>query len=600
MSEVSRHRPYHPFVAREAHRSQAEAGEADIPPEAFTWNAFISYAHEDLDAANWLYTLLEGHPVPGKASRQIFLDREHLTTTGALPEKLREALEQSRHLVVLASRHSAKSDWVTQEIDHFVATHGWACVHLCRVGIADDDEVPPPYLDQYPDETGRPHIPDLRGDWKRRARRLERARRERAMPVLASVIDLPSPAPLLRALRSRRRRWIAALVTITVLALSWFVGRIAWSNTEAHAYEASLRALQRDAGSQRLNDSPVFEGIRILVALARRDEADRIARFLSEGVLQNLARAQIAADRATPACDQARRLASGVDDVYLRRFPLAPLIIGTRCDDARFLARARPAPENSNAPVERARLLVRAGAIDQAWELARTIPMPARASVDAAIALEAGDEAGLAAVTLPDTCSDDYDQVITLARLVADIDAAGMIRHARALTIHAAQCLAQVDIRDGSHWNDFAAMATALAGIGEPAAARQYLEQLEGAHGRRIGRGPDFAIGWASRGLALARLGDLPGADESFRTATAEVFAPIEASRTWGEVSGVAAVFSIAGRWRDAFILVERTPDVYGRSLARMRLLAQWLRARRDHEQWSRWATTLDTVFLLD
>lgn len=420
------------------------------------------------------------------------------------------------------------------------------------------------------------------------------------MPVLASVVDLTSPASLLRALRSRRRRRIAALVTIMVFASSWLVGRTAWSNTEAHAHEDSLRALQRDADTQRLDESAIFEGMRILVALARPDEAGRIARFLPEGTLQNLARAQLAADRTMPACEEARRLVSSVDDVYLRRFALAPLIIGTRCVDPRLLARSRPAPESSDSPVERARLLVRAGAIVQALELTRTTPMPARASIDTAIALEADDAVRLAAVVLPDTCSDDYNEVITLARLVADLDAAGMARHAHDLTVHAARCLAQVDIREGSHWNDFAAMAAALAENDEHTAARQYLEQLDEAHRRRARRAPDFAVGWSSRGLALARLGDHSGADESFSIATTDVLAPIEASRSWNEIAELAVVLSVAGRWRDAFTLVARTPDVRGRSLARIRLLAQWLRANRHHSRWSRWAMTLDTIFLLD
>ena len=46
---------------------------------------------------------------------------DHLAASSDLPEALREALDQSRFLVLCASRQSAASRWVRQELDFWRA-----------------------------------------------------------------------------------------------------------------------------------------------------------------------------------------------------------------------------------------------------------------------------------------------------------------------------------------------------------------------------------------------------------------------------------------------------------------------------------------------
>lgn len=569
-------------------RSDAVTGE---PP---AWDAFISYAHNDLAVAMWVHGILERHRIRGHGPRRIFLDREELTTSGRLPDRLCSALDRSRHLVVLASRNSTDSPWVGKELRYFVVRHGWERVHVCRVGAPGDDAIPADYVARYPDEASRPHVPDLRGGWWRRGRRVRRA-----MPILASVAGLDSPAQLLRALRNHRRAWITLLAVVAVVALSWNAARVGWRETVWHAHEDSMRALVRDADRQRLDDSAVFAALRLLVALDRRSAAERVVAFLPDGVLRTLAQAQLAADRAHPACNEAQRLIASVDAVYLRRYALAPAIIGVRCAEPRLLA-GSSAEADRDELVTRARRLVRAGAVSQARDLARSVPEPARVYVELAIAIESGDAEPLSRIAPPSACSDDHDEVIALSRLVGDLDAAGMLSRGEGLVVYAAQCLARVDIRGGSDWIEFARMAAVLAAIDQPDAARKYLEHVDAEHQRRPRTDPSHAVGWALRGLALERLGDAFAATSSFRLSLVQVFAPVEASRSWDEIPELTDILVTADRWRDAFTVVAQTPDVRARTLGRIRLLDRWLRKRQHRADWARWAETLDGLLLLE
>src|SRR5579862_453927 len=98
----------------------------------FKYAAFISYSHTDKTWGDWLHRALETYRVPrrlvGTASRHgkvpprifpVFRDREELPTSADLGAQLREALRQSRFLIVICSPRSAHSRWVKEEILQF-------------------------------------------------------------------------------------------------------------------------------------------------------------------------------------------------------------------------------------------------------------------------------------------------------------------------------------------------------------------------------------------------------------------------------------------------------------------------------------------------
>lgn len=100
----------------------------------FKYFAFISYSHADAAWGAWLHRKLEtyrvpkslvgtthtrsGQPVPARLF-PIFRDREELPTSTDLGTMLRQALDDSRYLVVICTPRSAASKWVNEEVLHF-------------------------------------------------------------------------------------------------------------------------------------------------------------------------------------------------------------------------------------------------------------------------------------------------------------------------------------------------------------------------------------------------------------------------------------------------------------------------------------------------
>ena len=95
----------------------------------YTYYAFISYQRKDEKWAKWLQRKLENYKLPvanakdaadkkSKYIRPVFRDKTDLTA-GPLPDALKEALQQSRYLIVICSPNAVKSPWVNEEIETF-------------------------------------------------------------------------------------------------------------------------------------------------------------------------------------------------------------------------------------------------------------------------------------------------------------------------------------------------------------------------------------------------------------------------------------------------------------------------------------------------
>lgn len=116
-------------------RSTNETVYGDAPAPKY-W-AFISYSHRDDRIAKALQRAIETYTLParivgppsaaGDVPRQlkpIFRDRDELQAGTDLKTIVREALAQSRFLIVVCSPDSARSPWVNQEILEFKKLHG--------------------------------------------------------------------------------------------------------------------------------------------------------------------------------------------------------------------------------------------------------------------------------------------------------------------------------------------------------------------------------------------------------------------------------------------------------------------------------------------
>lgn len=105
-----------------------------LQQDDYKYWAFISYSHQDEAWAKWLHKSLETYKVPRKlVGREletgvvprrifpIFRDREELPGAADLGGKLKNALRQSRYLIVICSPKSAVSQWVNEEIKTYKA-----------------------------------------------------------------------------------------------------------------------------------------------------------------------------------------------------------------------------------------------------------------------------------------------------------------------------------------------------------------------------------------------------------------------------------------------------------------------------------------------
>jgi hypothetical protein len=108
------------------------------PGTSYRWNAFISYSQDpDRAFAQALRDALHRFAKPVFALRRtnIFLDVATLAPEADLPGRLRGALEQSEHLILLAHPRSAASRWVAQEVQHWIASKGGVSkIVLVRTG----------------------------------------------------------------------------------------------------------------------------------------------------------------------------------------------------------------------------------------------------------------------------------------------------------------------------------------------------------------------------------------------------------------------------------------------------------------------------------
>ena len=91
--------------------------------------AFISYSHRDMGVAKWLQRSLERFKLPteihneidakSRYLRPVFRDQSDLNT-GILGDELRKNLEESKFLILVCSKNSAQSQWVSDEAKAFV------------------------------------------------------------------------------------------------------------------------------------------------------------------------------------------------------------------------------------------------------------------------------------------------------------------------------------------------------------------------------------------------------------------------------------------------------------------------------------------------
>ena len=101
------------------------------------YDAFISYSHAaDSQLASRLESALQRFAKPWYKLREmaVFRDGNNLNLTPALWSSIQSALDEARHLVLLASPESARSVWVEREVQHWLDSRGVGSLILVVTG----------------------------------------------------------------------------------------------------------------------------------------------------------------------------------------------------------------------------------------------------------------------------------------------------------------------------------------------------------------------------------------------------------------------------------------------------------------------------------
>lgn len=296
--------------------------------------AFISYSSKDKKLGQWLHRRLESYPIPkefqgtklfdgavlGKNLRPVFRDRDELSGSADLGPAILSALKESRYLIVLCSKNSAKSEWVNKEIEDFRLLDGERNILALIVDgepnatsnpqISDDEECFPPAL-RYPHE---PLAGDLRkeGDGKERG----------FLKLLAGISQIGFDALFRRHERLQRKKrlslaMIALLIITTLICLSTFAliqrkEAVSAKDTAQSALKGEQVALQKaqtNLETAQRNEARALEEEQKAVRAAKEAEESEQRALASEG------------ETKLTLADSDWRLAAR--HITLRNFPLA-------------------------------------------------------------------------------------------------------------------------------------------------------------------------------------------------------------------------------------------------------------------------------------
>lgn len=207
--------------------------------------AFISYSSRDLRSAISLHRALERTSYPDspwwrpKKLRPIFRDRDDLKAGSDLTSLIKNALKQSKCLVVVCSQNTSMSDWVNAEISYFCSLNRQNRVFLFVVGPPETEtsKLIPASLQSMP----VPLFADSRatGDGWRKA----------VAKIAAGIIDVPLDSILQRYKQesARRTAWRTGGAVLVLLLCITAYAQYSLSTSRRLAHKAeSLTASQID------------------------------------------------------------------------------------------------------------------------------------------------------------------------------------------------------------------------------------------------------------------------------------------------------------------------------------------------------------------
>lgn len=235
------------------------------------YTAFISYSHDDTYWADTLQKKLEHFYIPvalrdanpdmPSTVRPIFKDNTDLTP-GRLSDRIINALDNSAYLIVICSIHSAQSEWVSKEVEHFIRAGRSSRIIPIVVGdMADGSSI-----DRYMPEALR----GLKGDdqllWiDLRAEGIDRT----VVKIIAVMLNVSFDSLWQRHTKERRRRMRRRVCLCSAFAVM-AAGITIFGVTQCSRLKRNeFTAMQNDAATQAQKltaDGYPIEALRLLTA----------------------------------------------------------------------------------------------------------------------------------------------------------------------------------------------------------------------------------------------------------------------------------------------------------------------------------------------
>ena len=219
--------------------------------ETRRYGAFISYSRQDAAFVKRLHWRLEGYRLPRRLRaggdgrlKPIFRDDDDLGAAADLSDAVREALEQSDHLIVVCSPSAARSIWVAREIELFRTLRGGGAILAALIEGEPDAAFPPTLL--RPDSRDG-HEP-LAADFRPQAP----GRRLAMLKLIAGLTGAPLDE-LIQRHAQRQVRQIAALAGGTALT-AVVVAALAVGALTAELKGEAERRRAEGLGAFMLND----------------------------------------------------------------------------------------------------------------------------------------------------------------------------------------------------------------------------------------------------------------------------------------------------------------------------------------------------------
>lgn len=192
--------------------------------------AFISYRHKPLDmaVAEELVKMIERYVVPKEFRKdpaqkypgKVFRDMEEIRVSNDLTQDIRDALDESRYLIVICTPDTPHSEWVPQEIEYFISRHGRERVLTVLAAGTTEISVPPEITQiKAPDGTvleyKEPRVAFLADDSQKKI--LKNLKKEFPQ-LISALIDCPLDALLQRMKRYRIQQFTIGLgIAVTIL-----------------------------------------------------------------------------------------------------------------------------------------------------------------------------------------------------------------------------------------------------------------------------------------------------------------------------------------------------------------------------------------------